>query len=92
VKRNIVFPRSLWETAYYHLVNPHAEQAAFAYATKVESRDRLRLVVNEVVLLSPAELEVQTGSHVRPAQQAIGTAVAKAVNVRWTPSVGQEEG
>jgi molybdopterin/thiamine biosynthesis adenylyltransferase len=80
VKRHLVFPRRLWEQAVYHLANPQHEQAAFAYAAKVASRDQLRLVVNEVVLLSPAELEVQTNSHVRPTQQAIGVAVATAVN------------
>jgi molybdopterin/thiamine biosynthesis adenylyltransferase len=80
MKRQIVFPRSLWEKVVCHLANPQQEQTAFAYATKVESTERFRLLVNEVELLSPANLEVQTGSHVIPTRQAIANAVVSAVN------------
>jgi hypothetical protein len=67
VKRQLIFPRSLWQAIASHFCTPDHEQAALAYASLCQSPDRFRLLVNEIQLFSSADLEAQTDSHVVPA-------------------------
>jgi hypothetical protein len=79
-KRKIIFPKSQWEILTSHLsAQSDQEQAAFAYAFRCESADRLKLLVNEIQPLPSEDLEAQTAGHVIPSTNAIRNAVGKAV-------------
>jgi hypothetical protein len=78
-KRKIIFPKRQWEAVTSHLAGKSGqEHAAFAFASVDQSSDRQRLLVKEIALIPPEELEAQTGGHVIPSAKAIRNAVVKA--------------
>jgi molybdopterin/thiamine biosynthesis adenylyltransferase len=79
MKRQLIFPSRYWQAVMEHFSQPGHEQAALAYASLCQSTDRLRLLVTDVALLTAADLEAQTGSHVVPTPTTIAHAVDKAV-------------
>ncbi len=79
MKRQLIFPRCHWQAIMSHCARSGHEQAALAYASLCQSADRLRLLVNDVELLTAADLEAQTGSHVVLTPATIEHAITKAV-------------
>jgi len=70
-KRQIIFPQSQWEAVTSHLsCQSDQEHAAFAYASRCESADRSKLLVDEIQPIPPEELEEQTAGHVIPSAKA----------------------
>jgi molybdopterin/thiamine biosynthesis adenylyltransferase len=79
MKLHIIFPRSHWHAVTEHFSQPGHEQAALAYASLCQTPDRLRLLVTDVDLLTAADLDAQTGSHVVPTPTTIAHALEKAI-------------